>query len=136
MNALPSSEQALQAPADHCPSWCEHEHLGLAEDPCGFHHDGPVTAVGLVGRQDSGRGGYLFVNVSQLEHRGELEPSYIEVQDDRRTVALLTLDECMVLAHALLQGARSVCEMDVGERAQLSPLIMEIEQTLETLAAG
>jgi hypothetical protein len=135
MNALQSSEQALQAHAHHCPTWCEHEHLGLADDPCGFHHDGPVTAVGLMGKQHPGRGDYLFVNVSQLEQQGELERPYVEVQDDQRTLALLTLDECMLLAQALLEGARSICETDAGERVQLNSLIWELEQTLGTLVS-
>jgi hypothetical protein len=132
MNALPSPEQV---PDHGCPRWCEHEHLGLADDPCGFHHDGPVTAVDLMRGDDQDRGSYLFVNVSQLESQGGLEPPYVEVQDDQRTLALLTLGECMALARALLEGARSICEMDAGERAQLRPLITELEQTVGTLAS-
>jgi hypothetical protein len=109
MNSSPMPEQA-QRPA-LCPDWCEHEHLGRAEDPCGFHHDGAVTAVGLG---DADRGEFLFVNVSQREEQGEREPAYVEVQDERQTLALLTSDECVVLAHALLEGARQIRREDGG----------------------
>jgi hypothetical protein len=112
MNSSPMPEQA-QRPA-LCPDWCEHEHLGRAEDPRGFHHDGAVTAVGLDGPEDPSRGDYLFVNVSQREQRGEREPPYVEVQDERRTLALLTSDECVLLAHALLEGARQIRREDGG----------------------
>jgi hypothetical protein len=108
MNASPSPEQALHSSAQMCPSWCTHEHLGLADDPCGFHHDGAVTAVGLAGLEDCGVGDYLFVNVSQREQCGELEDVFVEVQDERRTLALLTSDDCELLAEALLEGARQI----------------------------
>ena len=117
MNASQMPEQARQPSAELCPDWCEHEHLGLAEDPRGFHHDGAVTAVGLDGSErpgGTGRGEYLFVNVSQREQRGEREPAYVEVQDERRTLALLTSDECVMLAHALLEGARQIRRAEGG----------------------
>ncbi|GAA1915932.1 DUF6907 domain-containing protein [Nocardioides marmoribigeumensis] len=108
MNASQSSERALAPPAPLCPPWCEHEHLGVADDPCGFHHDGAVTAVGLEFPSGPGRGDYLFVNVSQVEQHGELGRAFVEVQDERRTIALLTPAECVQLAHALLDGARQL----------------------------
>ncbi len=46
--------------------------------------------------------------MSQREQCGELEQVFVEVQDATRTLALLTCDDCELLAEALLEGARQI----------------------------
>lgn len=92
---------------DDCPTWCEHEHLGEATDPGGFHHDSEVMWIPLVREVEPGVEATLFVSVSQ--HAGPQGPDgepCVEVQDERHTVARLTPDEAVALSHALMEAAQ------------------------------
>ena len=135
MNAPQQPDHALRSPISLCPSWCAREHLGLADDACGFHHDGAVTVVRREGPPVPGGGDFLFVNVSQHEQHGGLGQAYVEVQDEHRTLALLTSGECVELARALLQGAQLLREEDAALESRLRPLIAKLEATLTSLVA-
>ena len=97
------------APTAGCPPWCTFEHLGEGSDSCGFHHDGEVTTLNLIAAACDGAPVDLFVNVSQhVRVGGQVEEPHVEVQDAYRTLALLTPDEAVALAAALLAPARVV----------------------------
>lgn len=116
-----------------CPAWCEHEHLGSAEDSLGFHHDSEVITVALsLCGADS-----VYVNVSQHEQAGKPEePAYVELQNDYATLAVLTSAECVELSRALLRQARRLDPDDPLAQSWLAALAPEDACTdrLPTLA--
>jgi hypothetical protein len=116
-----------------CPTWCSGEHLGRADDMDGFHHDGPMTII-LVEQPATERGGgNLYVNVSLHEQTGmTAERSYVEVQDESQTIALLTPIECLGLSRALLEAAAAVANEDERQLDHIRRvhLVQELEETL------
>lgn len=102
-----SGRPALPDPNnDSCPDWCEHEHLGDGRDSDGFHHDSATTEISLENEVVPGRPLDLWINVSLHEHLGgQPESAMVEVQDDRRTLALMTPLEAVCVAQALIAAA-------------------------------
>jgi hypothetical protein len=97
-----------------CPAWCEHEHGGEA---VGFHHEGATTIVELSRPVVRGESAKVYVNVSQNVPVGAgVEPPFVEIQDEFRTLLLLTPVECIQLAEALLEGAGQVAEVMPGRQ--------------------
>jgi hypothetical protein len=104
------------------------EHLGLADDPGGFHHEGAVIEIPLEDSSVPERAEGLFVSVSQHEQRGsEPEPPFVEVQDHLRSLARLTPAECMRLAQALLKAAALLREEASTYNTWFQSLVADLE---------
>jgi hypothetical protein len=115
----PPGSTLSAASVNACPEWCEREHLGQIDDPCGFHHDGPVSTISLVNQVVPGVFVDLFVNVSEHTHHGDpVERPLVEIQDDHNTLALLTPDEAVSLAEALI-GAAAVVTQSARHRSEV-----------------
>jgi hypothetical protein len=75
----------------------------------------------------------LFVNVSLHVHNGTSDRrSYVEVEDDVQTLALLTSMECLAPSRALLQAAAVVADEDQDqlEHIRHQRLVEQIEAAL------
>jgi hypothetical protein len=127
------SHPASEYVSDCCPIWCQHEHLGEGSDSAGFHHDGPVDTVSLEEELVPGRTLDLYVNVSQHAQTGVPdEPTMVEVQDDHRTLALLTPFECVQLSRALLDAAAVCVKGEQDARARTDVMVDDLERLLRT----
>jgi hypothetical protein len=99
---------------DGCPSWCEHEHGDTAVD---FHHDGEMTIIYVTDAMSPEGFAKIYVNVSQnVPAESPVEPPYVEVQDEHRTLLLLTPVDCLHLARALLERAGEVAGEEPGRQ--------------------
>ena len=102
-------EPEARTPQRGCPSWCTQEHLGEGTDAGGFHHDGTATTVSAA--RDVTAGSPVDVHVTLSQHvrpDGTDEAAHVEVMDNYRTVALLSAEEALRLAEALVLAARSL----------------------------
>jgi hypothetical protein len=89
-----------------CPTWCEHEH---GNEAVGFHHDGEMTIIHVTDPMDPDGLAKIYVNVSQkVPTESPVDPPYVEVQDEFRTLLLLNPVDCLHLARALLEGAGEI----------------------------
>jgi len=90
-----------------CPAWCAGEHLRTMLTD-GWHHDGSSVSIELVDRGADGAG-QVFVHSSQyVSLDGNVHPPIVEMQDESRTLALLTSGEARDLAKALTDVADQV----------------------------
>jgi hypothetical protein len=93
-----------------CPSWCNREHVDQAPNTGGFHHDAESVSV-LVAAHDS-IAEQLFVHASQWVPDGRpARRPLVELQNQSQALALLTADEAVDLATALLVAAAQVRDL-------------------------
>ncbi len=98
-----------RTPQSGCPSWCTQEHLGEGTDAGGFHHDGTATTVSAAREVTAGSPVDVHVTLSQhVRPDGTDEAAHVEMMDNYRTVALLSAEEALRLAEALVLAARSL----------------------------
>ena len=119
---------------DGCPSWCEHEHGNTA---VGFHHDGVMTIIQVTDAMSPEGFAKIYVNVSQnVPAESPVGPPYVEVQDEHRTLLLLTPVDCLHLARALLERAGEVAweESDRQDGApELRGLVAQVMDDMGSL---
>jgi hypothetical protein len=114
-----------------CPPWCEREH---GDARSGFHHDGAMTIIDVANPLINGGSAKLYVNVSQhVLTDSRVQPPYVEVEDEFRTLLLLTPDECCELAQALLKGATAV---QAGETPDLTDGTPELRELMARATEG
>jgi len=85
-----------------CPPWCSGSHLRDEITRDGWHHDG--EPANLLGDEQT-----LYVKPSQyVSPLDGAHVAAVELQDDNRTVALLSPREARELAETLVEAARDI----------------------------
>ncbi|CUR58924.1 hypothetical protein NOCA2540112 [metagenome] len=99
-------------------------------DEGGFHHDGEATMLSLENMVFENTPVRLAIMSTQHAQAGaDCEPPLVEVQDERRTLFLLSSLECLELALALLKAADQLMEEHQGDGAvnpEIRSLVGEI----------